>query len=113
MIKIYHNPHCRKSRAGLAYLESKTSDFEIVKYLDDPLDFIQLKTLIAKTSKKPEELLRKQEDYYKRNLKGKSLSDDKLIEEMANNPKLIARPIIEKDDKAVFAEPPEELDKII
>jgi arsenate reductase len=113
MIKIYHNPRCRKSRAGLDYLESKTSDFQIVKYLDNLLDFDQLKSLIKKTSKTPEELLRKQEDYYKKNLKGKTLSDDELIMEMVNNPKLIARPIIEIGDKAVLAEPPEEIEKIL
>ena len=113
MIKIYHNPRCKKSRAGLAYLEGKTNDFQIVKYLDNPLTFEQLKELFAKTSKNPEDLIRKQEDYYKKNIKGKNLSKDKLIREMVNNPKLIARPIIESGDKAVLAEPPEELDKII
>lgn len=33
-MKIYHNPRCAKSRTGLQYLENKTSNFEIVKYLE-------------------------------------------------------------------------------
>ena len=31
MITIYHNPRCKKSRAGLQYLEDKGADFEIKK----------------------------------------------------------------------------------
>ena len=43
MIKIYHNPRCRKSREGLALLESKNIEFEVVKYLERPIDFDELK----------------------------------------------------------------------
>jgi arsenate reductase len=113
MFKIYHNPRCKKSRAGLAYLESKVDNFEIVKYLDENLSSEQLKSLIDKTGMKPIDMIRKQEDYFKKNLKGKSLSDSELIEEMAANPKLIARPIVEKENKAVLAEPAEEIDKLL
>lgn len=113
MINIYHNPRCKKSRAGLAYLETKTNDFNIIKYLDDNLSTQELRELFSKTGKKPEDLLRKQEEYFKKNLKGKELSDSDLLDEMAANPKLIARPIVEKDDTAVLAEPPEEIDKIL
>ncbi|PLX14602.1 MAG: arsenate reductase [Salinivirgaceae bacterium] len=113
MFKIYHNPRCKKSRAGLAYLESKVDNFEIVKYLDDTLSSDQLKSLIDKTGKKPIEIIRKQEDYFKKNMKGKELSDNELIKEMAANPKLIARPIVEMGNKAVLAEPPEEIDKLL
>ena len=35
MIKIYHNPRCRKSREGLAIIEKSNKEFEIVRYLDD------------------------------------------------------------------------------
>lgn len=46
MIKIYHNPRCRKSREGLAILEKSGKDFEVVKYLDDVPSKEELKTLI-------------------------------------------------------------------
>ena len=35
MIKIYHNPRCRKSREGLQILENSGKEFEIIKYLED------------------------------------------------------------------------------
>ena len=37
MIKIYHNPRCRKSRAGLQYLEGKGVEFEVVEYLKNEI----------------------------------------------------------------------------
>mgnify|MGYP006443972069 CR=1 FL=1 len=57
-------------------------------------------------------MLRTQEEYYKKNLKGKNISGDALIEEMVNNPKLIQRPIIETETRAVIGDPPEEIEKI-
>lgn len=113
MIKIYHNPRCKKSRAGLDYLQSKVEDVEIIKYLNDTPTAKELKDIIAKTGKEPVELLRKQEDYFKKHMKGKDLSNDQIIEEMAANPKIIERPIVVKENKAVLAQPPEEIDKIL
>ena len=37
MIKIYHNPRCSKSRQGLTLLENSGKEFEVIKYLDNPL----------------------------------------------------------------------------
>jgi polyphosphate kinase len=58
VMKIYHNPRCSKSRAGLKYLEEKGYDLEIVKYLNDGLSENELKEVIAKTGKKPVEFVR-------------------------------------------------------
>lgn len=35
MIKVYHNPRCRKSREALAYLEEKGVSFEVRHYMKD------------------------------------------------------------------------------
>jgi arsenate reductase len=35
MIKIYHNPRCRKSRAGLQYLQDKGIQPGIITYMQD------------------------------------------------------------------------------
>lgn len=112
-MKIYHNPRCKKSRAGLAYLEEKTSDFRKILYLkDEPFTEDSLKNLLNKLGKKPSEMIRTQEKYYEENLKGKALSDDELIKAMTENPKLIRRPIVETEDKAVWADPPENIDAL-
>lgn len=112
-MKIYHNPRCAKSRAGLKYLESKNLNFEIVKYLDEGITEIELKDIIAKTGKKPFDFVRTQEKDYKENYKGKTLSDEEWIKILVQNPKLLQRPIVIKGDKAVLANPPENIEEII
>lgn len=113
MLTIYHNPRCKKSRAGLQYLEEKTKDFEIRKYLNEPLSEEELKKLFTKLNAKPSEMVRTQEDVYKKQLKGKNFTYDEWIKIIAENPKLLQRPVVEADHKAVLGNPPENIDKLI
>ncbi len=113
MIKIYHNPRCSKSRAGLKYLEEKGVEFETIKYLEDNFDFDLLKNVINKLDISPLELVRVKEQDWKDNFKGKDLTDDQIIQAMVDYPRLIERPIIVNDDKAVLARPTENIDKIL
>ena len=112
-MKIYHNPKCRKSRAWLQYLKDKNIPFEIVEYLKNPLTEKQLETLLAKLNKRPSEIVRTQEEYYKKNLKGKNFKDHEWIRIMVQNPRLISRPIIEKDYKAVIGDLSENIDLLL
>lgn len=109
MLKIYHNPRCSKSRQGLAIVEASGEEFEIVKYLDNPPSYIELAAILGKLNLKPIELIRKNESIWKEQFKGKELSDEELIEAMISNPKLIERPIVVKDNKAVLGRPPENI----
>ena len=113
MLRIYHNPQCKKSRAGLQHLQSKGLKFEIIEYLKKPLTEKELEKLLVKLNKKPSELLRTQEEYYKKNLKGKKFNDHEWIRILAENPKLIMRPVVEADYKAVIGDPVENIDTII
>ena len=87
--------------------------FEIVEYLKNPLTEKQLETLLAKLNKKPLEIVRTQEEYYKTNLKGKNFKDHEWIRIMVQNPRLISRPIIEKDYKAVIGDLSENIDLLL
>ena len=114
MIMYLHNPRCSKSRQGLRYLkEEKGITPMIVKYLDTPLNAEEIGQILKKLSIKPIELIRKNEDYYKKEIKGKDFSDEELIHAMAENPKLIERPIIINGDKAVIGRPAEKIDEIL
>ena len=113
MITIYHNPRCSKSRAGVEYLESKGKEFEVIKYLDQNLSEDELKDLIKKLGIEPIELVRKNEAIWKENYKDKDLSDDEIIKAMAENPKLIERPIIVNGEKAVVARPTEKIEEVL
>jgi len=113
MIKIYHNPRCKKSCAGLAYLQTKTSDFTIVKYMDNGITPDEIREIMIKSSLRPLDLIRTQEELYKKDLKNKNLSDEQWIEILSKNPRLLKRPIVVTDTRAVFAQPVTEIDKIL
>ena len=110
MFTIYHNPRCKKSRAGLQYLQSKTDDIEVVQYLKTPITEAVLKDLLMKLNKKPHDMIRTQEAVYKQQFKGKNFNDDEWVKIMVENPKLIKRPIVVIGNKAVWGDPPEEID---
>jgi arsenate reductase (glutaredoxin) len=112
-LKIYHNPRCRKSREGLAILESSGKAFEVVKYLDDIPSEKELTEIINLLNISPIQLVRKTEKIWKENYKGKELSDAEIISAMLENPKLIERPIVINNKKAVVGRPPESILEII
>ncbi|WP_438977330.1 arsenate reductase (glutaredoxin) [Polaribacter sp.] len=107
MIKIYHNPRCRKSREGLQILENSGKEFEIIKYLEDIPSEEELTKIIKILNINPIQLVRKNEKVWKENYKGKDLSDHEIVNAMIENPKLIERPIVINNNKAVIGRPPE------
>ena len=109
MIKIYHNPRCKKSREGMAILENSGKEFEIVNYLNDFPTEKELSEIIKMLAISPIQLVRKTEKIWKENYKGKELSDAKIITAMVQNPKLIERPIVIHNNKAVIGRPPENI----
>ncbi|MFO7657683.1 MAG: arsenate reductase family protein [Bacteroidales bacterium] len=113
MFKIYHNPRCKKSREGLKYLTDRKIDFQLIDYIKNPLTKDELKKLLMKLNAKPEEIIRVQEEYYKKELKGKNFTPDEWIEIIAENPKLIQRPIVEGRYKAVVACPPNKVEGLL
>ena len=113
MIKIFHNNRCRKSREGLAILESSRKDFEIVNYLENIPTKSELQDILHLLGISPMKLIRKNEAVWKENYKGKTLSDNELIEAMIKNPKLIERPIVINGKKATIGRPPELIKDIL
>ncbi|GAF01636.1 arsenate reductase (glutaredoxin) [Saccharicrinis fermentans] len=113
MITMLHNPRCSKSRMGLEYLKEKGITPIIVKYLDTPLNYEELKQILQKLDMKPLELIRTNEDYFKKEIKGKDFSDEELIHAMVEHPKLIERPIVINGSKAVVGRPTEKIEEVI
>lgn len=113
MITIYHNNRCSKSRQGVQILEDSGKEFEIVKYLEDIPTEKELTEIIDCLGIKPINLVRKNEAIWKENYKSKDLTDEALIKAMVENPKLIERPIVINDKKAVIGRPPEKILDII
>ena len=106
-MKIYHNPRCSKSRQTLQLIKDANAEVEIVEYLNDIPTKEELKDILNKLNLNAVDILRKGEAAYKENFKGKELSNDEWIDAMIQYPKLIERPIVVKDNKAVLGRPPE------
>ena len=112
-MKIYHNPRCSKSREGLAILEASKVNFETIQYLETPITKDELIHIIQLLNISPIDLVRKNEAIWKENFKGKTLSDSDIIMAMVTNPKLIERPIVINNGKAVIGRPPELIKSIL
>jgi len=112
-MKIYHNPRCSKSRQGLAILKESKLTFDIIKYLDTPITQKELTEIVRLLKISPLNLVRKNETIWKENYKGKNLTDVEIIAAMVKNPKLIERPIVVNNGKAVIGRPPELIKTIL
>lgn len=112
-MKIYHNPRCSKSRQGLEILQNSNLQFETIKYLDTPVSETELTEIIQLLGIAPINLVRKNEAIWKENFKGKELTDAQIIMAMVDNPKLIERPIVINNGKAVIGRPPELIKTIL
>ena len=112
-VTIWHNPRCSKSREALSILEENGCESEVVKYLETTPNAEEIKNTLRLLGISPRELMRTKEDIYKElNLKVE-MNDNKLIEAMANNPKLIERPVIFKDGKAIIGRPTSKIDSFL
>jgi len=100
---IFHNPRCSKSRQALELLEQRGTEIDIVRYLETPPDAATLVDLLERLGLSARELMRKGE----LNLDNPELSEAQLVQAMVDYPKLIERPIVIHDGKAVIGRPPE------
>ena len=106
-VTIYHNPHCSKCRQTLELIREKGIEPTIIEYLKTPPTADELKEILGLLGLSPPDLMRKQEAAYKEaGLDDASRSEDAQIAAMAAHPKVIERPIIICNGKAVIGRPP-------
>jgi arsenate reductase (glutaredoxin) len=113
MLKIFHNPRCRKSREGLEFLKSKTSSFEVIEYLKTGLKENELNEILLKSNLEPSHIIRTNEDIFRKELKGKSFTHEEWIKIICENPNLLQRPFIVGKHKAVLADSSIAVEEII
>jgi len=112
-VTIWHNPRCSKSRNAVTLLEEQGVEAEVVKYLDTPPTKEELVEMLAMLGLSARELMRTKETIYKELDLKVETDENKLIEAMVANPKLIERPIVIKDGKAVIGRPIENIVDLI
>ena len=111
---IIHNPRWGTSRKALQLLRDNSIEPNIVNYIKDPLDNKYIEQISAKLGLHPNQFMRKKEQAFKDHKIDEHLNDkDKLFNLMADYPKLMERPIIIRNDKAVVGRPIENIFKLI
>lgn len=112
MITIYHNPRCAKSREALCAIEMSNKPFQIRYYLTEPFTKSELTAVIDQLGIEPIELVRTKEPIWMENYKTKQIAASALIDILIEQPKLIERPIIVYNDKAIIARPITKLNEL-
>lgn len=109
MIRIWHNPKCSKSREALALLNEKNEEMEVVKYLETAPSRAQIEALLRKLGVGARALMRTKEDLYKELGLAQIEEEEKLIDALAQHPKLIERPILIRGNQAIIGRPVEKV----
>ena len=81
----------------------------VIEYLQTPPTREELRSLVKRLGIKPEQLVRTGEDVFKREFKGRQMTDEQWLSAMSQNPILIERPIVVKGSRAVIGRPPEKV----
>jgi len=113
-LTIYHNPRCSKSRQTLEIIRAAGIEPKIHLYLENPLSREDITRLLGKLRyEQPRMLMRTGEAVY-RELNLKSENDEmRLIDSMVSHPKLIERPIVEDNLRAIVGRPPENVQNLL
>jgi arsenate reductase len=95
-------------------IQDKGIEPNVIEYLQCPPNVEELHRIIALLGVSPRNIIRKnEEDYQTSGAKDLSLNDDQLIKLMVKFPKLIERPIVLANGKAIIGRPPENVLTII
>lgn len=110
---LIHNPSCGSSKKGLALLQEHGVEPELRKYMNrsEQLSEAELREIARKLGDGPRAFLR-EKDAEKAGIAADA-SDDELFAAMAENPKLIQRPIGINGERAVLGRPNDALLTIV
>src|SRR6056297_3654471 len=112
-MEIWHNPRCKKSRETLKRIENAGYTPQIRKYLEHPPSERELSQVVKLLGIKAEDLVRMTQKIYKDEFKGMDFSGHEWITIMTKNPKLIERPLVIDDNRAIIGRPPENVDALL
>lgn len=106
MITLYHNPRCSKSREALALLEQYAKPFQVVEYLQTPLNEATLVELLRKLDLTAGDVIRTKEEEFKQlGLDRNNVTEQQLLNAIVKHPRLLERPIVVVGDKAAIGRP--------
>ena len=93
-------------------MKTKSDQIEIIDYLSTGISAACIKKLSQQLNVPIIDIVRTQEDYYKKELKGKNFSGEEWAQIISENPKLLKRPIVVKGNKAAIVESVDDLERL-
>lgn len=115
-IQVFHNKSCSKSCSALSFLKEHGVDedeMEVSLYMDNRIDRKTARKIVDLFVGNLEDLIRLP-DAKKLGIEiPEELTKGWVVEHIIKQPKIMQRPIIIKDGKAVIARSPESLDTLI
>ncbi|MER5172193.1 arsenate reductase (glutaredoxin) [Thioclava sp. GXIMD2076] len=109
-LTLWHNPRCSKSRETLALLQARGHSPEIRLYLTDAPSRTELEAVISKLGQSADTLVRWKDA---KGLIERDADHDTILATLAENPKLIERPILITGQSARLGRPPEQVLEIL
>ncbi|HUR84404.1 MAG TPA: ArsC/Spx/MgsR family protein [Solirubrobacteraceae bacterium] len=108
-LTVYEVSSCSTCQKLSALLAEQGIEYEGVEYHETGLTEDEIRDLLAKAQLGPRDVLRTREPLVAELglLEGAGIGDDELIALMAQNPKLLQRPIVVRGDRALLARPVE------
>lgn len=107
-VVIYHNPDCGTSRNTLALIRNAGIEPHVVEYLKTPPNRILVRQLAERAGASIRDLLReKGTPYSELGLADESLTDDQLLDAIAEHPILLNRPLVVSPKGVALCRPSE------
>jgi len=113
-VTIYHNPMCGTSRKTLDILRENGDEPRVIEYLKTPPSRDELKRLYGGAGISPRDGLRAKEPLATElGLTRPDVSDDEILDAMAEHPILIERPLVETDKGVRLCRPQDRVREIL
>ena len=98
-LRVYFNPACSKCKKLRVLLAGQELEVDWVNYLENPLSRTDIERLLAKMEVRPSALIRLSPE------EASQHSQEDLLQMMVDNPVLLNRPIVEREDTAFLCRP--------
>lgn len=115
-IQVFHNKRCSKSNQALNYLKEKgfsEDEIDVIFYLDDPISKETANQVVDLLSDQLDELIRKPDAKKLGIAVPEKLTKSWVVTSILKEPKIMQRPIVISNGKAVIARPTERIDEIV
>ena len=98
-LRVYFNPACSKCKKLRVLLAGQGLEVDWVNYLENPLSRPDIERLLDKMDAQPSALIRLSPE------EASQHSEEDLLQMMVDNPVLLNRPIVEREDTAFLCRP--------